>query len=453
MTHATGSSTNVMSRASPCRLVTLTTVGCIGAYLVLVALYAFFPVLPYSWDEQLGNNVLIGSRVTRVYETRDWYTSNSNEIPTAQAVVYKDRHAFALDFKISCSPGRGTTYFHIGDSTPVNLTSHAEKADIIEVAPETVIPVRSLQNLVAEAKIGDFDGINLPWFSQADAILLFYDIHGETVDVPLQLEAHENKMSLWPDSASWIHNGRPHIKVNDPMIQLQSNDGFKSCAGIQVQMPSQESCHNTSPSRTFLFRRFLQRIIVPIGLFISHHFVIVEDLIGLTVTVTFGLVRMVSTLATMYAGVVVVCWVCCKRPRFSPWFRSFVLTRHLSAKLRGLASDGPQNTSDDGEGEADSTGKRKLQPLRSVMDFFRSASPLDDLLVTFAATRHWVEPISWGRDSSAPDNAEVTSMPNDIKVGVSSRASKSGNNLDTDVEKGYGERFYDNASKDLNMPE
>ena len=192
--------------------------------------------------------------------------------------------------------------------------------------------------------------------------------------------------------------------------------------------------HNTSPSRTFPFRRLLQRVIVPIGLFASHQFGLVEDLIEVTIAVVFGLVRIVSTLATLYAGVVALCWVCCGRPHFSPWFRSFVLTRHLSAKLRGLASDETQDAREGEEYEIDSNGKRKPQPLRNAMDFFRSTSPLDDLLVTFAATRHWVEPISWGRGRSAPESAKITSIPNDIKVGVVRRASKSGN--ETDLEKG-----------------
>jgi hypothetical protein len=42
-------------------------------------------------------------------------------------------------------------------------------------------------DISVQARIGDFDGANLPWFEYADSILLFWWIHKENADLPLSV--------------------------------------------------------------------------------------------------------------------------------------------------------------------------------------------------------------------------------------------------------------------------
>lgn len=55
-----------------------------------------------------------------------------------------------------------------------------------------------------EAKMGDLDGINLPWFSKADGALLFWYIHRDTIDIPVRVRVSNSVVEIWADSSQWV---------------------------------------------------------------------------------------------------------------------------------------------------------------------------------------------------------------------------------------------------------
>ena len=103
------------------------------------------------------------------------------------------RHYFAIDFAYAL----GTGELVIGDAHAFNLNA---------LITSTSLPFTSAP-FIARVKTGDHDGINLPWFTIADATLLFWEIHGDFAEVPLRLtveNASENTVQVWPDSDGWV---------------------------------------------------------------------------------------------------------------------------------------------------------------------------------------------------------------------------------------------------------
>lgn len=55
--------------------------------------------------------------------------------------------------------------------------------------------------VVVSAPAGDDDGVNLPWFDTADAVLMFHFVHRDYASVRLRVAWKENgqKVEVWPD--------------------------------------------------------------------------------------------------------------------------------------------------------------------------------------------------------------------------------------------------------------
>lgn len=60
--------------------------------------------------------------------------------------------------------------------------------------------------LVVSAPAGDDDGINLPWFDTADAVLMFHFLHRDYASVRLRVVWRDDgqKVELWPDGRGWV---------------------------------------------------------------------------------------------------------------------------------------------------------------------------------------------------------------------------------------------------------
>jgi hypothetical protein len=60
--------------------------------------------------------------------------------------------------------------------------------------------------LVVSAPTGDDDGVNLPWFDTADAVLMFHFLHRDHASVRLRVVWRENgqKVEVWPDVGVWV---------------------------------------------------------------------------------------------------------------------------------------------------------------------------------------------------------------------------------------------------------
>lgn len=60
--------------------------------------------------------------------------------------------------------------------------------------------------LVVSAPAGDEDGINLPWFDTADAVLMFHFVHRDYASVKLRVVWREDgqQVEVWPDGRGWV---------------------------------------------------------------------------------------------------------------------------------------------------------------------------------------------------------------------------------------------------------
>lgn len=59
----------------------------------------------------------------------------------------------------------------------------------------------------ATVKLGDQDGVNMPWFSRADATLLFWEIHDDQANAPLRLQVDKSDaQGIGFDVFIWAHS-------------------------------------------------------------------------------------------------------------------------------------------------------------------------------------------------------------------------------------------------------
>jgi hypothetical protein len=284
------------------------------------------------------------------------------------------------------------------------------------------------------AKTGDQDGINLPWFRKADAVLLFNAIHHDDVPMPVRFLVFSWKIQLWPESQRW-ENAQLPAPHETPLLELLSDNRFlaPSISSVMPTWSEIEAHFSDSPSQTFAVRRAIQAVLVPTGLWIYHNF----NWIGTGLGIIFALFGIVIKLWVYYSIVILLAWILSGRPKFGPWAQSFILTRFLYAKVYDAQSRWP--THDEHAYDVD-PDERRPRPLRTLLDFFRSKQPLDDLLVTFESTKHLVEPIKFGRSASTTSAVEGA-MPRNIKLDISNSLEKPGRarhkrcSLD-DAEKG-----------------
>jgi hypothetical protein len=123
----------------------------------------------------------------------DWWSSNDvNHL--AQNLRASFRNSFALDCHYDADTG--TLSFGYKYPSPIPAYKLFSSSEPFVSAP-----------FAAYAKLGDQDGINMPWFPKADATLLFWEIHRDTRDIPLRLQV---KRSIGPnefDVFVWAHSG------------------------------------------------------------------------------------------------------------------------------------------------------------------------------------------------------------------------------------------------------
>lgn len=98
-----------------------------------------------------------------------------------------------------------------------------------------------------------------------------------------------------------------------------------------------------------------------------------------------------------YSTLVIIAWCAHGRPQFRSWSHRFWLTKPFARRF--LSPPRPQiwgvsgPLSDKEQTSRQGTSGRRPKSLRTPVDFFRSGSPLDDLLFTFRITRWMVRPL------------------------------------------------------------
>jgi hypothetical protein len=135
-------------------------------------------------------------------------------------------------------------------------------------------------DISVQARIGDFDGANLPWFEYADSILLFWWIHKENADLPLSISWSVEEENMY--SMDLKYAGR-HV-INDPLlsIRVRGND----TSSFEVTVPARPL--SSSPSRTYPIRIAIIHIIGPIAVFVNDY---LGDAIGFLFSTIFTAVE------------------------------------------------------------------------------------------------------------------------------------------------------------------
>ncbi|KIW70388.1 hypothetical protein PV04_02661 [Phialophora macrospora] len=388
-----------MPRITPLRILLLVPLF----YASLVLLWATLPSPDVSWGTDISDKTAEylwrGGTVTRVYDVDDFFPY-TDMTPAVQAGRRSQRSSFALDFAYNAS-ARSLTMSGYYDAQVWNLTM------LMEVASNEDGNIYLTEAFGVAVKTGDHDGINMPWFTPADATLLFWEIHKDVVTVSLRIRVFgDGNVQVLPDGNLWAHANyaqRQHSIV--PLLSLVVDPTNAEGALQQAIWPAGEVTPNSSPSSTFRARRTILRVLLPSWSLVAKG---VIPRIGKLIIVLAGALYLAFWMCVVYTAVVMACWKASRTAAFWPWARTFWMTRHVvsylgakvSSSARGpdegrivVATDGNKadaTASGAGDEVVSSTGPR---PLTSPWAFFTSSSPLDDLFVTFEATKPLVQPI------------------------------------------------------------
>lgn len=259
-----------------CRIIWRLFLAIFGSWLLLALLWALLP-FPSAEHNDNGTDyatkvLLSGKTLRRVY----W--------SSVMVDAYTSRQGFALDYKLDRA---NLTLAVSGLEQPLSIFRH------------TLADVNGrMEEVNVTARAGDTDGANLPWFPQADAILLFWQIHREYANVPLTLQWSAQEAGVVQKFDISL-NGRGH--GDDALLSLKmwGNDTSTIRASVPLQPNS------SSPSYTYPVRVAVILVLAPFSLLFAD---VVESFGGLFNTLVswiftaifFGLVVSGVVAAGMY---------------------------------------------------------------------------------------------------------------------------------------------------------
>ncbi|KAK5059793.1 hypothetical protein LTR84_009676 [Exophiala bonariae] len=320
------------------------------------------------------------------------------------------RHASRISFALECHYDPTTGVLSIGSDAASTRPWYNVLA--------TTKPFVSAP-FAATVKLGDQDGVNMPWFSRADATLLFYEIHGDRSNAPFRLQidrsgdtgfdvfiwAHsmdeqETSWDIVEEVGTWEQPGsrRPLLEMHFTL--KDSLNANVSIATQVVDTISVRADSGWSPSLTFPIRQGIVKILAPT-------FEVLGGIFTFIIFLALSFTHLLIYILGLYVLLVIACYWAAKRPPFWPWARAFLLTKH-AVRILGPPTELGKDEKDDANGnglESSDETTSGPQPLTSVLAFFTSKSPLDDLLVTFEFTKPFVQPLtlSWRRSVPADE--------------------------------------------------
>lgn len=149
-----------------------------------------------------------------------------------------------------------------------------------------------------QARIGDDDGVNLPWFEYADSILLYWWIHNDTIEL--------NLSAFWSKEEG-AHKLDLYIGNSDILLSLKTS-------GSRILANVPEKPLSSSPSWTYPLRVAIILVLAPTGIFLNEN-------LGSLISFLFSAFLSVLTFSlafTLYAFIIVaiVCsiWGCVGGP-------------------------------------------------------------------------------------------------------------------------------------------
>lgn len=127
---------------------------------------------------------------TNYYETETETETEPDTTHTSQHAPSHTSHAFHAS--------------HSAHATHATHTKYANTYNISALLHSSTLPYISAP-FILRAKAGDQDGINLPSFPEADATLLYWEIHRDVAELPLRVRVvNESTVQIWPDSKFWV---------------------------------------------------------------------------------------------------------------------------------------------------------------------------------------------------------------------------------------------------------
>ncbi|OKL61413.1 hypothetical protein UA08_03685 [Talaromyces atroroseus] len=182
----------------------------------------------------------------------------------------EDRSNIALSFKIDeasdslvvCGTGR------VPLSRPAELSPEQQQEE--EYENDGRIRLETLLRVSAPA--GDHDGVNMPWFDTADAILMFHFIHRDEALVNLHVlyALDGGTLEVWPGGDDWT---RPLPLQNEhPLLSLtldSSSNEHRVLAANTPPPPLSSSPSPTYPIRCTVFMVLAPLTIAGMGIYMS----------------------------------------------------------------------------------------------------------------------------------------------------------------------------------------
>lgn len=282
----------------------------------------------------------------------------------------------------------------VGSPTNVahpDLGGHIDLTQLSRAEPQFVP-----DGLLMWTGAGDQDGYSLPYFDYADATLFYHQVEQSWQLINLRILVPEpGTIQIWKDMPNWDSFNASHIPLID---DDDRNDGLIATLSITTpsgsqQQPSLDAVNISIPdallpSRTYPLRKLILRFLVLMYLGAT-------TFAEVTFHIFQAAVHAILLIAVVYFLAVTICWcVSGRKEVFRTWSKRFWLTKHLSRKVFGAPEPqvwgvlGPLDRD-----EEEHKSRPSAKPLTSPWAFFSSSSPLDDLLVTFAATRWMVQPV------------------------------------------------------------
>ena len=263
-------------------------------------------------------------------------------------------------------------------------------------------------------------------FNRADSVLLDQRVRNTWRDVYINMLIPEKGViELWkwlPDWSSYTAFDIASIDQNDRIryllarlnVSVAADNGHKpTLADIEVKFQDA-----LVPTLAYSAGPWLLQILAHAQLTISW---ILDCLIYPAIVIIGQILYYTVIMAVIYLIVAYALWSRSGTNRpFSSWAKEHWFTKSIARRLWGAGRPktwgiaGPLDGTDDDD---EILHRRHPRSLSNPLQFFRSSSPLDDLLYTFTATRWMVKPM--GRSSSIDGNFVTSKWEHEWSDGCS----------------------------------
>ncbi|PMD32405.1 hypothetical protein L207DRAFT_440479 [Hyaloscypha variabilis F] len=273
-------------------------------WFILALLWAFLPAPLRDNDPDNGSiyataRLRAGKTLTRVYDS-DYFRSEKNQ----------HRQGFALDYKLDL------------DALTLTISGSEHGLPIFQVDQNT----KSItEQINATARTGDRDGANLPWFEFADAVLLYWWIQKEHLEIPMDItwsvEAEGELRRMEVQIAGRL-NSRPLLT-----LEMQGFDAET----IVVEVP--ERPYSFSPSKTYPVRLAIIRVIAPTSVFLYK---LLGNAVGQAIQSIISALFVLFVITVhgfLITAIVLSIWRCVGGPSFE------VVVERVQARLERLSQN------------------------------------------------------------------------------------------------------------------